>query len=138
MASTFASDLAGSNAVLKTLPGVCARVGTYSVAAALVIDDVIQAIPVYAGETVVGLEVVATDLDTNGTPLITLDVGDGDTADRFIAASTVGQAGGSAKHDVGVPYTYAADDTVDVKVKAAPATGATSGTVTVMALIQSN
>ena len=35
----------------------------------------------------------ATDMDTNGSPALTLNVGDSGSASRLFAASTVGQAG---------------------------------------------
>ena len=35
----------------------------------------------------------ATDMDTNGSPTITLNIGDSGDADRYFAASTVAQAG---------------------------------------------
>ena len=41
---------------------------------------------------------VASDLDANGTPTITLDVGTGDDVQHFIAASTVAQAAALRAH----------------------------------------
>lgn len=35
----------------------------------------------------------STDMDTNGSPTLTINVGDSGDADRYFAASTVGQAG---------------------------------------------
>lgn len=35
----------------------------------------------------------STDMDTNGSPSLTINVGDSGDADRYFAASTVGQAG---------------------------------------------
>jgi hypothetical protein len=105
--------------------------GTYTLTAALAINDVIQMVKVPAGAKIVGITLATTDLDTGGSPTITLDVGDDGDADRFVAASTIGQAGG-ATNDIlfsGYGYAYTAENTVDVLVKAAPATGATSGTI---------
>ena len=61
-----------------------------------------------------------------------LDVGTGDDVQHFIAASTVAQAGGVARASAATaqPLTLTQDDTVDVNVRAAPATGAVTGTVT--------
>ena len=102
----------------------------------LLLNDVLEVVPVFAGETVVSVELMCSDLDTNGTPLVTLDVGDGDDPDRYILASTVGQTSifTVAKHTAGAPYVYATDDTIDVLVKAAPATSVV-GTVTVSILV---
>jgi hypothetical protein len=110
---------------------------TYSLSAALALNDVIQMVKIPAGATVLDLTIACDDLDSNGTPTIVLDVGDGDDTDRFIDGSTIGQAGGSAKLGAGVAtgnaafnYTYTTADTIDVLVQAGPATGATSGQIT--------
>ena len=97
-------------------------------------DDVIEMVPVYAGETVVGVSLAATDLDTNGAPAIVMDVGDGDDVDFYIDGSTAGQAGGGTvmtAPKVGFPKTYAADDTIDIRLDVAAATAA-AGTVTLI------
>lgn len=136
MASTFQSDAvdAGIPPRDDTGVGVVSKTGHYTVAAALVVNDVIQMITVPANATILEIILAATDLDTDGTPAITLDVGDGDDPDRFIDGSTVGQAGGVDRLGsglvgllgvAGVGYTYAAEDTIDVKVSVAPDAGAT-------------
>lgn len=104
----------------------------YAIGAALVINDVIQMVKVPKGARIVGVTLGADDLDTNGAPTITLDVGDGGVSDRFVAASTIAQSGAAPATGIakaGFGYVYTADDTVDVLVKAAPATGATSGSI---------
>lgn len=100
--------------------------------AALALNDVLQGPALQKGSTIVDVMLVTSDLDTNGAPTITLDVGTGDDVQHFIAASTVGQAGGVARASAvtAQPLTLTQDDTVDVNVRAAPATGATTGTVT--------
>lgn len=98
-------------------------------------NDIIQMIPVAKGTTVVDLAVYITDVDTDGSPAHTFDVGDGDDVDRFIDGSTKGQTGGRAflgdsvaatVAGVGgaVGYTYTADDTIDIKIVTAAATKA--------------
>lgn len=42
---------------------------------------------------VIGGTLESTDMDTNGTPTLTINVGDAGDADRYFAASTAGQAG---------------------------------------------
>lgn len=97
--------------------------------------DILEMVPVYAGETVIGVTLVTEDLDSGST--ITLSVGDGDAAGRYINASTVGRTGGFAVLGSGVtgvptfPYTYAVDDTIDVRVPAGP-TGGIAGKVTLV------
>lgn len=106
--------------------------GEYSLAAALALNDVIQMVRVPAGARVTDLSLAATDLDTGGSPAITLSVGDGGATARYISASTIGQAGGIANGisvATGFGYLYTAEDTIDVLVAAGPAIGATSGTV---------
>lgn len=107
-------------------------VSEYAITAALALNDVIQMVKVPSGAQIVGMTLGATDLDTGGSPAIVLDVGDGDDTDRFIDGATVGQAGGStsALAVAGFGYTYTAEDTIDVLVQVAPATGATTGTIT--------
>ena len=128
--ATYATDYSTTNSAytpgLNGQPGV--REVTFTVNTALALNDVIEMLPVKAGERILEIHLFADDLDTGGSPAIVLDVGDGDDTDRFIDGSTVGQAGGSesaiSKH------VYAADDTIDVLVQAAPATGATGVTIT--------
>lgn len=118
------------------------RKQTFTVDTALALNDVIKMIPVYAGEEVVGLDLISEDLDTNGTPTIELAVGDSVDEDRFIVGSDVGQAGGRAVLGAGItgtpqfPFVYTANDNLQVKVTAAPATGATSVDITLVALIR--
>lgn len=69
--------------------------------------------------------ILATDDLDSGTTL-TLDVGYGVNDDYFIAASTIGQAGGIARASAvtGLPLAFTAPDTIDVKVKALGTTAA--------------
>ncbi|WP_439684859.1 hypothetical protein MNJPNG_04960 [Cupriavidus oxalaticus] len=137
MATTFNSTNTGAaNAVpgIGDGHGLKAVVGVYTLAAALVINDVIQSPTVPKGATVLDVMVVTTDLDTNGAPTITLDVGYGTDPDYFVAASTIGQTGGVVRASAATakPLTLTENDTIDVLVKAAPATGATSGTISIV------
>lgn len=138
MPTTYQSGLAQSNTVPRGQPGptVISRTAKFTLTAALAVNDVIQMIPVFAGEKVLEVFLNSPDLDTNGSPAIVLDVGDGDTVDRYIDGSTVGQAGGKDRADAAYhPYEYAADDTIDIKVAVGPGTGATTGTIELVALI---
>jgi len=115
----------------------------------LVVNDVYQALNVYAGETLHAVRIKSTDIDTGGSPAIVLDVGYGNsdsatasTSDDIIDGSTIGQGAGStiasvwsADDDAGTafaegPLDFTADDTIDIHVQVAPATGA-AGTITV-------
>lgn len=98
---------------------------------ALEADDILQVVKVPSGFRVLEVILSTTDLDTNGTPTITFDVGDGGDVDRYIDGTTAPQAGGIARLDsiAGAGYRYTEADTIDVKVASAVATGATTGTV---------
>jgi hypothetical protein len=134
MATTYTSNYAASTyfaAGHGSGNDVKFATGSYAITAALVINDVIQMVKVPAGATVFDVLVVVPDLDSNGTPLITLDVGYGGDPDYFIAAATTGQAGGlvRATAATALPLAFTTEDTIDILVKAAPATSATTGTL---------
>lgn len=137
MASTFTTSKVAAGVQPRVIEsGVISVTGSYALAAALVVNDVIQMVKVPAGATIVNTILSVPDLDSNGSPAIVLAVGDGSDDDRFVTGSTVGQAGGTVMSNTptGTGYAYAAEDTVDVKVTTAPATGATSGTITLTVL----
>lgn len=134
MASTYIAAAAALDAPVADARIAGQAVTIYSeftFPAAPVINDVVQMIKVPKGARVIETKLGADDLDTNGAPTITLDVGDGGDVDRYIAASTVAQAGGAPVESIlktGFGFVYTTDDTIDIMVKAAPATGAV-GTV---------
>lgn len=72
----------------------------------------------------------STDIDTNGSPTVTINIGDAGDADRIFAASTVGQAGtqSSAFATTAFGYLYTDDTVITGAIPTGPATGAT-GTV---------
>lgn len=105
---------------------------TLSVAAAdLTLAATHAMFPLPSGAKILGAGMLATDLDTNGTPLITLQLGDAGDVDRLIAASTIAQTGTATQTlaATGIGYTYTADTMINVTVSAAAATGA-AGTIT--------
>lgn len=138
MATTFTTPTTDTGSPTPSLAaGLTHSRGVYTVTAgaALVINDVIQMVKVPAGARIISTTLHTSDLDSNGTPLITLSVGDGSVTNRFINASTKGQTGGTEFIGTGLttglaPYTYTVDDTIDVLVAAAPATGATTYVIT--------
>jgi hypothetical protein len=95
----------------------------------LVVNDVIQMVPVPKGAVVHEVILAVDDMDT-GTALV-LDVGDDGDTDRFIDDAGIGQAAGVARLDSisGFNYKYTAANTIDVLVQAAPETGTTTGTI---------
>lgn len=68
----------------------------------------------------------STDMDTGGSPSLTINVGDSGDADRIFAASTVGQAGtlSSALATTGAGYQYTTKTLITGVANANAATGA--------------
>lgn len=68
----------------------------------------------------------STDMDTNGSPALALNVGDAGDADRLFAASTVGQAGtlSSAIATTGAGYKTTAKTLITGAASTNAATGA--------------
>ena len=134
--ATFKSDAVANDMGYIPFPqgDVGVRAGEYTISAALAAADVIQLVNINKGETVLGYFLEVPDLDTNGSPAITLDLGtDGDT-DLFLDDSNLGQAGGTSNLLV-KPVTFAADGSIDLKVATGPATGATTGTIKLSVLV---
>lgn len=110
-------------------------VARYNLAAALADEDIIQMVPVPKGAVITGIDLQVPDLDTGGSPTISLQVGDGGDTDRFVVAGTIGQAAGAHKLNsvVGLGFKYTAADTIDIRVDTVPATGATAGEIVMVA-----
>lgn len=79
-----------------------------------------------AGAVVLGATLSSSDLDTNGTPTITWNVGDTGSNTRFFSASTVSQAGtlSTAIAQGGHLYKFTARTQIRAYVNAVSATGA--------------
>jgi len=101
--------------------------GSYTMTAAPALNDVFEMVRVPSGATIINVMLTATDIDTDGSPTVVLDVGDGSDTDRYIDGATIGQAGGitaALNVNTGFLNAYTAEDTIDVLVQAGPATGA--------------
>lgn len=101
-------------------------------AAQLTLGAVFGNIRVPKGAEIAFVQLDATDLDTNGTPLITLEIGDTGDTDRLLVANTIAQTGaapvGPSIAKTGFGYRYPDETLVQVRVAAAPATAA-GGTI---------
>lgn len=107
--------------------------------ASLSAGDIIDLGPLSPGVAPIDVAIVTDDLDTNGTPTITLSVGllnaaktdlSGGANETFITASTVGQAGGIARATTAAAYLLGASTTerrLGIKVVAGAATGTGAG-----------
>jgi len=84
------------------------------------------------GFVVTGIIAVATDIDTNGAPTLTLSIGDSGSGTRFLSASNIGQAGTSTQTvaSTGLLYAFTADTEIIVTATAGAATAA-AGTLQV-------
>lgn len=83
-----------------------------------------------AGARVIAASLEASDMDTNGTPTLALNIGDADDADRLFAASAVGQAGTDSQ-DIAVAglfNSYESETLITGTASTNAATGA-AGTV---------
>jgi hypothetical protein len=78
------------------------------------------------GFRLMGATFESTDIDTNGSPTVTINVGDSGDADRIFAASTVGQAAtlSSAIATTGHGHLYTDDTIITGAIPTGPATGA--------------
>lgn len=141
--ATLTTSKVASTVQSRTNVDLTAVWATYTLTAALALNDVIQMVKVPAGATILDMGLSCTDLDSGGTAIV-LDVGDGSDTDRFIDGSAVGGTGGTSRIGSGITtnthigYTYTAEDTIDVLVQTGPTTGATSGTVFLYVLYSMN
>lgn len=145
MATVQSSRVTSGQPARAATPGVFHDIATYTIPATgdgSAANDIIQMIPVEKGTRVVGMTLTCEDVDTDGSPTVEFDVGDGDDVDRFIDGSTIGRTGGVATLGSGVAaaaadgvfYTYTADDTIDIKVVTA-ATAKAAGVITLCVLL---
>lgn len=93
--------------------------------AALTTADFLYFFDLPANARVLSATLEATDMDTNGTPLLTLNVGDAGSATRFFSASTVGQAGTAAVASAVAGLHY--KTTAKTRIVAVPAANAATG-----------
>lgn len=84
-----------------------------------------------AGFTVTGVYLALTDIDTNGSPTVAVTLGDAGSANRLVASSTIGQAGGNTTtlQSGGLYYQYTVDTDILLTFGTGSATAA-AGTAT--------
>lgn len=124
-------------------------VATFVVPAGLALNDVIEMGPLQAGYVPVDLIVAFPDMDSNGSPLITVDAGllSGNWLDsgartcgnEFFAASTAPQAGGIARMSKAAGAQIAPttnDRSWGLKIAAAAATLTTAVTITATLMVR--
>jgi len=102
---------------------------TVTISAAPVLNDVLNFGYLPANAVVVAAMIKASDMDTSTGILI--DIGDAGDADRYIAASTVGQTGtaSAALAAAGILYKTTAKTLVKGLINTAPTGTGSAGTV---------
>jgi hypothetical protein len=103
------------------------------VAADLVTANTVQLFTVPRGFVPVRLFASASDMDSNGSPTLTISLGDTASAARLLSASTIGQAGTTTSTIVAaaIGVKYAADTQIQATFATGSAT-AVAGTLTVI------
>lgn len=96
-----------------------------SCTAALTTADTINFFDLPTGARVLHMTMESTDLDTNGTPLLTINVGDAGSATRYFSASTVGQAGTASSTSAVTGLHY--KNTAKTRIVGVPAANAATG-----------
>lgn len=93
--------------------------------AALTTSDTLNFFDLPPNARVISATLEATDLDTNGAPLLTINVGDAGSATRYFSASTVGQAGTAAVASAVAGLHY--KTTAKTRIVGVPAANAATG-----------
>lgn len=104
--------------------------------AGFIINDTVKLckIPGNARNGVILLDILLNVPDLDTATGVTLDLGDGGSATRYLSASTTGQAAGTLTSGsmitASIPHLYTADDYLILTIHAAPTTSATTGLFT--------
>jgi len=101
-------------------------IATVSITAGLAINDEIHFFRLFPGYTLVSMGFYFTDLDTNGTPLLTSSVGVESDPDLFVTSTTNGRSAGHLLGDYNEAfygYEVATEENLIWKVTASAATG---------------
>lgn len=111
-------------------------VSTFALSVALATNDLLNMVNLPSGAYIIDVVLSTDALDTNAASTIAYDVGDSNSATRYISNKAQGNNAALAPYHMdqaaGLGYQTGAnsgDTTVVVKVHTGPATGATSGTV---------
>ncbi len=109
MATTYTSAQVNSALVRGNWRGADFTVYGTVAAGSAAVGDIYQLVQVPNGYSIESVILDCDQLDTNGTPTLTLEVGDSTTVARFIAASTIARTGGIQYGNVAAAtgYSYA-------------------------------
>lgn len=108
MANTYKSALVSSGQVRGNWRGADFTIYASIAATEAAAGDIFQMVQVPNGYSIESVTLDCDKLDSNAAPAIVLEVGDSTTANRFINASTVAQAGGVQRSNVAgaTGYSY--------------------------------
>lgn len=128
---TLAASGHGLGGNVKVSYGEVAFTGTITTA------DSANLLALPVGAVVLSVTLESDDLDTGGSPTLTLNVGDAGSANRYFAASNIAQTGavGQATATTGVLYTVTGTNDTMVRIAVA-ANAATSAAGSVRCAIQ--
>lgn len=94
MASFSATDYLISPAKSHGINGMeQVSYASVAVTSAMATNDLLNFFYLPANARIIGATLKSSDIDTNGSPVVTIDVGDAGSTTRLFSASTVGQAG---------------------------------------------
>ncbi len=79
---------------MAALEGIDTWEGEAVVSTPITLGATILTMTIPRGVCIAGIDIDVSDLDSNASPLLALDVGDAVDQDRFIAANTIAQDGG--------------------------------------------
>lgn len=125
MANTNTTLYSSGQKVAPRIAGQPVTVYAEVAAAAAGASDTFRMFQIPSGARVIDWGLGADDIDTNGSPAVTLSLGDSGSATRYVSASTIGQSGAApvdAKLKTGYGYQYTADDYLVITVGVAAAT----------------
>lgn len=106
--------------------------GLYTFPAATVATStVIQGLVIPKNQRITGLVVKADDADSNGSPTLVFSIGDSGNASRYLASSTLAQAGGvtTAMAAAGVNFVTTADTIITLTINTQAATQTAGATI---------
>lgn len=136
MATAYKADNYGQPFTSSPFAGIeMVRDFLYTLTGAFVINDTIKLVAMKASSGLIldSFFIDVIDLDSNVSPAVKLDLGDTDTAAKFVSASTLGQSaailipGCTGYVAASLPVKYTADKDFILKINTAPATSATTG-----------
>jgi|SRR5579875_2289452 len=116
--------------------------------AGFALGDTLELVQIPANCALIDFHLDCPQLDSNGAPTVTLDLGDAGNAQRYLAAAQLGRsasntlitpvsaaaAANGGWRQGALPYRYSAADNLVLKIHSAPATPAAAGTITGYAL----